>query len=465
VAASTRVKDEAPSVAMLQHRVIVAVTAIGIVLRWWALGGPFATFDESFTGTYSHLPVGSIPSALRAKDSHPPLDYLLRHFLGGTGDTLALRLPSPVFASVTLLLVAWWMWRRGWFGVAVVTLTSISAFQLLYAHQARMYSLAILCGTALAVCAERWLEEPAARWRWLMALAMVVGLFDHSAFLLAAGGALLVPGLRRDAEAWRWRATIVVCIAVWAGVWGPSFLTQSRGDHATWIPYTSPSTVASAVNGLADLYTVLQWVVVGLLALGGWLLWRQDRTLGRIWLALFVAPLGVAGVIGLHSHFLLTRTLAFAAWAGPLALAAVVERARRISGPAVLVTVAAIFIVVVPSIRPAISYEEDSATAMRAAQRLVQPGDAVAVYPAWLSPLAIWNLGAPRRPVVPSGLDGRGAFVFVRGQRPFDGRVWLLEPNAYAMSTEGLEPCSERVSVPGDYVLRCYTLPPSGRSG
>jgi hypothetical protein len=445
-----------------QRWTMVVAVLVGVVLRWWDLGGPVATFDESFTGAYSHLPLSAIPAALRVNDAHPPLDYLLRHFMGSTGDTFALRLPSAVFACLTLVLVAWWMWRRGWFGVAVVALTSLSAFQLLYAHQARMYSLAVLCGTVVAVVAERWLERPAARWRWIMAVALLVGLFDHSGFLLAAGGIGLLPGLRRDREAWWWRGTVVGAVGVWAAVWGPSFVEQTRKDHSSWIPFTSVSAVGSTLNGFVDVYTVLSVLVVALVLAGAWWLWRQDENLGRIWVCLFLAPFVVACVIGLRSHFLLSRTLAFAAWSVPLALAAVVDRARRHSGPALLAALAMLFIVVVPSVVPSIGYHEDSSGVLRAAQHAVQPGDAVAVYPSWLSPLAIWNLDADRHSPGPGALAGRGAFVFVRGDKAFDGRVWLIEPDSYAMSTTGLRPCADQPHLSGTYVLTCFEVPEAG---
>ena len=200
---------------------------VGLVLRWWDLGGPKATFDEAFTGVYSHLPLSQIAAGLRAEDAHPPLDYLIRHWFGATGDTAALRVPSAVFASLALVVMALWMRRRGWFGVTAVALTSVSTFQLLYAHQARMYALMVLCGTLVALAAEAWWHDPSARWRWLMGSALVVALFDHSSALLLAGAIVLFPGRRRDGEAWRWRATAVGAVGVWVLVWGRSFAEQA----------------------------------------------------------------------------------------------------------------------------------------------------------------------------------------------------------------------------------------------
>ena len=122
---------------------LAAVVLAGTALRLWRVGAARATFDEAYTGMYSHLPVREIAGALRAEDAHPPLDYLLRHPFGGIGDTVALRAPSVAIGIATLLLVAWWVGRRGWWGVTAVALTSVSSFHLLYARTARPYALLI----------------------------------------------------------------------------------------------------------------------------------------------------------------------------------------------------------------------------------------------------------------------------------------------------------------------------------
>ncbi len=443
-----------------QRWALAAATVVGLVLRWWDLGGPTATFDEAFTGVYSHLPLRDIPAALRANDAHPPLDYLLRHFFADPGGTAALRVPSAVFATVTLLVTVAWMWRRGWFGVAVVALTSVSAFELLYGHTARMYALVVLCGTVAAVGSEQWLRRPQPRWRCLVAAALLIALFDHSSALLLAGGLLLVPGRRTDREAWWWRGSILGAVVVWAVVWGPSFVDQARHQNSSWIPFTNVGPALDALNGLVTMYTGLGVAVLLAVGVGAVLLRDEDRRLGWLWCVLFLAPFAAALVIGVKAHFLLPRTLAFAAWAPPLALAALIERARRFSPAVGIGAVALVVVLVVPSVRPAITYEEGSTPARKALAEAVAPGDAVAVHPDWLWPLAGWDLGAPRDPAVPTELAGLDAFVFVVGDQPFDGRVWVLQPDTYAMPLDTLVPCAGvDARHQGDYLLGCYTVP------
>ncbi len=443
-----------------QRIVMAAAVAVGFVLRWWDLGGPVATFDESFTGAYSHLPIRQIPGALRQNDAHPPFDYLIRHFFGSMGDTTALRVPSAIFGCAALAVVVWWMWDRGWFGVAMVALTSLSPFQLLYAHQARMYALAILCGTAAAALADRWSRDGARRWRWLLVLPLLVGLFDLSTFLLFAGALVLLPGRRRDREAWLWRATAAACGAVWAVVWGPSFLHQAQGQHSDWIRLTSPAAVRDTIAGFLTVHPNVSLLAVAIVIVGAVMLWRQDRVVWEVWAWLALLPFALACVLGLRSHFLLTRALAPSAWGIPLVLAALFDRARRYSPLAEVVVVAALVLVSLPSIGPALAYEEGAGPGVVAVAARVQPGDGVLVYPHWLWPLVVWSDAAPRVQTVPAALHALSpdAYIYVAPGAPFGGRVWILQPTGYRSPTTGLARCPGRTPVAGDYSLTCYQL-------
>ena len=138
-----------------------------------------------------------------------------------------------------------------------------------------------------------------------MGLALVLGLFDLASFLLLAGALVFVPGRRTDREAWRFRATVVGALGLWAVVWGLAFIDQARGQHSFWIPYTSPSSFLDTVNGLVSFYPVTGLAALVLVGIGVVGLRQVDRPLGRLVGWLFVLPLAAACVIGIRSHFLL----------------------------------------------------------------------------------------------------------------------------------------------------------------
>jgi hypothetical protein len=449
-APADRGRDRAQAVA------VVVALVVGIGLRCWRPGRTTATFDEAFTGVYSRLPVREIPGALRAEDAHPPLDYLLRHWWSHSGNIALLRAPSIAIGITTLALVALWMRGRSWFGVTVVAITACSSFQLLYARTARPYALLVLCGAIAAIAAERHLRGERGRWHLVAAGAVLVALFDHTTGVLLAGGLLLVPGLDRGRDAWRWRAWIAGAGAIWVALWGPSLLDQARRQNAGWIPLTTPAGLLREVNGLVDMTPALALPVGCALVAGGIALHRRDPVLGRVWLCLFVAPVLAAGAVGLHTHFLLARSLAISAWAPALALAALVEMGGRSRPAARVVAVALLGAILVPSVLPAIDVEDSGTSARELLGTVVEPGDAVVVRPDWFWPLMAWERDAARHEPVPNAVAALGGSASIDGDAPFTGVVWLLHPRSYPYDVEGLTPCGEWSPPPGDWLLRCY---------
>jgi hypothetical protein len=436
---------------------------LGTVLRWWGLGTPGLSFDESFTAAYASLPVGRIPEALAANDTHPPLDYLLRHVVAGTGSDAWLRMPSAVVTTGALLLTAWWMRRRGWFGVAVVAFTSLSAFQVLHAHQARMYGLMVLFGVMVAVLAEDWLlgRRPR-RVEWAVAGVLLLGTLTHAGGLFLVAGAMSVPLLRRDGEAWRWRVAVLAPLVVWAIVWGPSFARQLERGGPSWVPLTTPGGVAEVVRAFVTNVSGSAVVVVGLVAVGAWCLRSLDRVLFRVWASLFLVPLVIVVVAGLWFHVLLTRTLAAASWAVPVALAALVVAAFRRSAPIGALAGVLVVVVSVWSLPFAATFDEGTAEPVEAAVARAEPGDAVAVHPRWLWPVLWTGAGSARSTELVDGLDPGSTFVWIRPGRPFSGRVWLLQPSSYALdgAAEWARCDGDRVRV-GDWTLDCVVPPRS----
>jgi hypothetical protein len=144
--------------------VAVALTmtvAVGAVLRLWGLGAHRLGYDEAFTAMVGRMPLGDLFAYLRAQDSHPPLDYLLRAPLARAGvDEFWFRLPSVACSVGALALFAWWMRRYGFAGFVATALVALSDFELTHGRIARMYSELELIGVLAAVLADAWLRQP-----------------------------------------------------------------------------------------------------------------------------------------------------------------------------------------------------------------------------------------------------------------------------------------------------------------
>src|SRR4051812_31912521 len=214
---------------------LVGAVALGAGLRLWALGRSKLNYDESFTAMAGRLPVGRLFTFLTAHDSHPPLDYLLHApFARAGANEFWFRLPSALCSIGALVLLAVWLRPHGRVAVLGTALVAVSAFQIAHGRDARMYAELEVLGVGMAFLTDRWLHAPARHHAPLLGVLVLAGLFTHVSMFLLAAGLLAVAGVRRDREAWRWRAAIALPVAIWAATWGPHFLVQARGGHSTW---------------------------------------------------------------------------------------------------------------------------------------------------------------------------------------------------------------------------------------
>lgn len=239
----------------LRHRAVAGLLALalaaGVATRFSRLELRSFWLDEAYTVAVVQAPPGEILAG-RAGDAHtPPLYYvLLRGWIAlGTSDAW-LRGFSALASCLVLLLAATvparrWPDRetRGW----TLGLLAVSPFQVYFAQEARMYSLA----TALAL-AVVLLEDAAARGgRWPVHAGLVavgaLGLYCHYylAFVVAGSAAWRAWRLwRRAVPGDRWAAWWAVHLGIgfafapWVGV--VLRLAASGGQAFRSMPWAVP---------------------------------------------------------------------------------------------------------------------------------------------------------------------------------------------------------------------------------
>jgi hypothetical protein len=390
--------------------------------------------------------LGELPQYLARADSHPPLDYLIRAPLARVGASdFWLRTPSIVFSVSALVLLAWWMRDRGWFGLIATTLFSFSAFQVLYGGEARMYALLQLLGVAAAVIAEQWLRAPRTWHSVALGALVFIGLLDHMSALLLGLGLLALCGMRTDGDGWRLRGCLAAAGAAWAVLWLPMALEQLDHSWSSWIPRTSPSYFADVV---AQQFVTLEgrgWFALVTVVAGGVLLVRRDRVLGRLWLACGAVPFLAAAVIGVFHAFLLPRTLTLASWAPVLAVAFLLDAVLRRWKAVGLVAIVTVCVVVLATTASFLAFKRwDYDLSIDKLQQSARPGDVVAVRPARYGILADWRIGVhgdrPTRRVRVAGIDDVNARVVLGGEP--SGRVWLLTAVGSRTLFEGFVSCA-----------------------
>jgi uncharacterized membrane protein len=435
---------------------LAAALAVGVVLRFWNLGHANLDFDETFSAMAARLPVGKLFHFLRYHDSHPPLDYLVRKpFVGHTTSAWWIRFPSALLSVAALLALAGWMRRVGRLGVITVALAAISSFALTYARDARMYAAMTAVGAVCAWAAWQWLRTGSRAGAAAAGATLLLGLFLHSSALFLAVGLFLVPGLDRSRLAWWWRASVTLPVVVWVVAWGPSFRYQAGHNTASWIAYTRPDYLSRVLNEMVDSYPGIRLLVVALLVVGAVLVVRRDRAVGRVFVLCFVVPIGLIAAVGIGQHILLPRTLAFAAWAPMLALAAVIDTALERSRPMGIAVGALVAVAMVPSTLDAVRPSQPGPAAVLSHTAAVaHDGDVVGIHPDWLGPLVRWRLGVARPGIEhPRRRAGLDADLLLLGDAPATGRIWLIEPTVYDAHTPGLRACAQPWERDGYRVL------------
>jgi hypothetical protein len=203
--------------------------------------------------------------------------------------------------------------------------------------------------------------------------------------------------------------------------------------------------VVDTVSSLVTKDTELALVIVLAVVVGGVLLARDDRRMGRVWCACFVVPLTLATVAGLVAPVLLDRTLTMVAWAPMLAIAVVLDRLLR-RAPAL--GVAAVVVAGLLLLPPSFSALEGSTGADRALRRLeavARPGDVVAVRAAGKAPEVQWTLGVrghqPWHPVTLTDVLPTVAGLRIGGAAP-TGRIWVLDWNSRVRAAPGYQRCA-----------------------
>ena len=423
-------RSSRPSTARTTAWALAALVAVGAVLRIWGLGANRLGYDEAFTAMAGRLPLGDLFRHLRLNDSHPPLDYLLRAPLARAGvDEFLFRLPSALCSVAALALFAVWMRRFGVAGVFATGLFAVSAFELIHGRTARMYAELELIGVLVAMLAFAWLDRPR-RWHApAVALLACAALLTHVSGFLLAGGLVAVAGLRRDREAWRWRAGVAAGGAAWAVLWGRSFLVQARGGHSDWIPRTTVDGIVHTFGRLVAYDPRFAAPILLGVTAGTVVVWRRDRRLGRVLVCCSFVPMLLAAAAGTVEPVLLDRALTVAAWGPMLAIGFLLVGFGRVARPIGVVAVAVVAVVAVGAGIHVVATTTGPDRVLRHLEAVARPGDLVAIRPAGKLPEIEWSLGVrshqPYRVVKVQGLANSSGILL--GAGPWSGTTWLLD--------------------------------------
>jgi 4-amino-4-deoxy-L-arabinose transferase-like glycosyltransferase len=160
---------------------IVAFLLLGAAVRFPNLGARSLWFDEALGGVIARLSTGQVLANVTGS-SHPPGYYFLLHLWRAVGESgFALRFPSAWFSLAAVALVA----RLGrdlidkWGARLAALGMALAPFQVYYAQEARMYSLAIGLSAGVLWAFLRGVRG-SGRWTWwVYGVLVALGLYVH----------------------------------------------------------------------------------------------------------------------------------------------------------------------------------------------------------------------------------------------------------------------------------------------
>jgi uncharacterized membrane protein len=219
----------------------IITVAIGIFFRFYHLDYKVFWYDEAFTLLrmagyqrtdiiqnlftgevidYAQLfayqtssPAVSLGVVLQSlmADVHTPLYFvLLKLWINLFGDAIATVRACSVLLSFLCLPAAYWLCREAFpgesghhTGLISILLVAISPIQVLYAQEARMYSLVVLTTLVIHAALLRVVRTPKVG-NWLIyGFCLILGLYSHFVIVLIAGANLVAILYLQYRQQWR----------------------------------------------------------------------------------------------------------------------------------------------------------------------------------------------------------------------------------------------------------------------
>lgn len=309
---------------------LTAILLLAGVTRILHIGDQALWIDEG--ATYFILNQPDLVEALRLRDHHPPVYFLLLSgWLSIAGDSVvALRLFSAFFSilSVAAVVPLTRAIHKGdsWFGAAFVPLIAALALALsdpevVLAQDTRMYALRTFLVVLSALFYVRWTQQPTTRRAvlWIGTNALLFHVQYQGLFIAAAQGLHALMFLRGGV---RFRA--VACLALSGLLFTPWFISVAweQRDNDTGIWASLPSNW-NTIRELIYKFLGSQWAVMGALLLfgsfaliGGRMRWRPVGWTFFLW-AWLIITVGVTFVLNFwldvlapHRILLITPVLA-----------------------------------------------------------------------------------------------------------------------------------------------------------
>ena len=257
--------------------------------------------------------------SLAVEDVHPPFYFILgRFWLQLFGHSVAVIRSLSAFIGLLVIFTFYWLCRElfnfsltAWIGS---TLVAISPFHVLYAQEARPYTLLTLTILLSSVSLLRAIRLKTKQSWWLYAVTLALGFYSHLYFVFVAFGYGIYVVVN---EGFRWSKTLkayllascvgVLAIAPWIAIF---IINSTRLDQSSWQEKSIPlsSLIAAWFHNISRVFADF-WYLSSYL---------PDLNIPNLRLARYFIPL-IAILVG-YSIYFLCRYTSKQIWLFPLTL-------------------------------------------------------------------------------------------------------------------------------------------------
>ncbi len=159
-------------------QIVLSLTVIGALLRFYHLGYNSLWLDEAATHTFASLSLAGIWQ-LTATEINPPLFHWIEHFMLFAGDNETILRFVPALAGILTIPLIYLIGREFFdrnVGIIAAGAAAFSPFLIFYSQEARAYSLMLFFVAAAMIFYLRALREKDLR-NWIL-----FGIFSALAF-------------------------------------------------------------------------------------------------------------------------------------------------------------------------------------------------------------------------------------------------------------------------------------------
>ena len=282
----------------------VALFLVIFLLSFIASWVPSFWYDEAATLRLARLPADEFLAFVSTRDAvHAVYAAFMHAWIGVFGESeLSVRLPSVLAASASAIgvyaLARRWGGRGAGLGAAVIF--AFLPRTLIQGIEARSFSIATLLIVLAAVLIVRAAEREQLLW-WIGYLIVILAAIWIYAFAILVTPAFAILADRADRSRRARMGRAAVLLAIPALLATPLFLMllQQRGQVA-WLSEQPLNPYTALVE---PFFGNAVWLLVAVIALLGWAIWRRTLTWSRhtvallVWLALPLAVLVTVSIV------------------------------------------------------------------------------------------------------------------------------------------------------------------------